>query len=70
VEIPGAALFKIANGKQRSGEGGTLSKGNTICPMAYKRDGGRSGTLNVRDFECKCYIIAQRIFLDDGKILL
>lgn len=70
MEIPYVALFKIGNGKQVSGEGGKVSKANTICPRAYRRDGERSGSPNVTDFECKCYIIAQRIFLDEGTILL
>lgn len=70
MEIPDVALFKIGNGKKVSGEWGEVSKANTICPRAYRRDGGRYGTPNIRDFECKCYVIAQRIFLDDGTILL
>jgi hypothetical protein len=38
---------------------GKLSEQNTIFPRAYKRDGGRAGTLNITDFECKCSIIAE-----------
>lgn len=49
---------------------GEVSKANTICPRAYRRDGGRHGAPDIRDFEYKCYVIAQRIFLDDGTILL
>jgi hypothetical protein len=47
VEIPDVALFKIGNGKQVSGEVGEVSKANTICPGAYRRDGGRYGTPNI-----------------------
>jgi len=70
VEIPDVALFKTGNGKQVSGECEEVSNANTICPRTYRRDGGRYGTPNIRDFECKCYIITQGIFLDDGTILL
>jgi len=70
VEIPDVALFKIGNGKKVSGERAEVLRPNTICPRAYRREGGRYGTPNIRDFECKCSVIAQRIFLDDGTILL
>jgi hypothetical protein len=51
-------LLEPRLGTEWGGEG-KLSEQNTICPRLYKRDGGRAGTLNITDFECKCSIIAE-----------